>query len=374
MGVLTLLMLAVLVVAWRTVASSPVTSYDRLQLLPKKTEFRAALPDDLDGRSQCNTSSSDLRRSGQLLERFLSFFSPPTAPPNVTAVPPSPPSNRSTPIVLWHGLGQSCCDPDGVGRVKAILERVANAYVYSVRIGETTVDEVINSFFEPVNAQVEAACRQIASDPQLASGYHAVGFSQGGQFLRAVAQRCPDPPMKTLVTLGSQHQGIFGLPKCDLTFSLCKIIRSFIGMGVYTAISQSSSVPAQYWHDPLNPSGYANGSIFLADINNEGNVKNKTYKENLTKLEKFVMIKSLNDSVVVPVESQHFEFFDPSPDDVPGIAIKNLRKSRIYTEDWLGLKELDASGRLIFMEVQGDHLEFNANWFIQEVVLTHLVP
>lgn len=94
------------------------------------------------------------------------------------------------------------------------------------------------------------------------------------------------------------------------------------------------------------------------------------------------------DSVVVPVESQHFEFFDPckcdsfsmtlsltlvsdlttdpfcsaAPDDVPGIAIKNLRKSRIYTEDWLGLKELDASGRLIFMEVQGDHLEFNANW------------
>ena len=46
------------------------------------------------------------------------------------------------------------------------------------------------------------------------NGYHAVGFSQGGQFLRAVAQRCPDPPMKNLVTMGGQHQGVYGIPNC----------------------------------------------------------------------------------------------------------------------------------------------------------------
>lgn len=27
---------------------------------------------------------------------------------------------------------------------------------------------------------------------------------------RAVAQRCPDPPMRNLVTFGGQHQGVFG--------------------------------------------------------------------------------------------------------------------------------------------------------------------
>jgi palmitoyl-protein thioesterase len=39
---------------------------------------------------------------------------------------------------------------------------------------------------------------------------------QGGQFLRAVAQRCQHlgPRMHTLVTLGAQHQGIMGLPGC----------------------------------------------------------------------------------------------------------------------------------------------------------------
>ena len=40
----------------------------------------------------------------------------------------------------------------------------------------------------------------------LQNGYHAMGFSQGGQFLRAVAQKCPQG-MKTLVSFGGQHQG-----------------------------------------------------------------------------------------------------------------------------------------------------------------------
>ena len=34
-----------------------------------------------------------------------------------------------------------------------------------------------------VNKQVEMVCQKIATDPKLANGYHAVGFSQGGQFL-----------------------------------------------------------------------------------------------------------------------------------------------------------------------------------------------
>ena len=34
------------------------------------------------------------------------------------------------------------------------------------------------------------ACEIIANDPKLANGYHGLGFSQGGQFLRAVAQTC----------------------------------------------------------------------------------------------------------------------------------------------------------------------------------------
>jgi len=41
-----------------------------------------------------------------------------------------------------------------------------------------------------VNDQVAEACETLAADPQLADGFNAVGFSQGGQFLRALVQRC----------------------------------------------------------------------------------------------------------------------------------------------------------------------------------------
>ena len=55
-------------------------------------------------------------------------------------------------------------------------------------------------------------CNALAKDPLLKEGYNAVGFSQGGQFLRGLAQKCPEPPMKHLISVGGQHQG-------NITFS-----------------------------------------------------------------------------------------------------------------------------------------------------------
>lgn len=40
-----------------------------------------------------------------------------------------------------------------------------------------------HGFFMNVNKQVEEVCEKLRDDQRLASGYNAVGFSQGGQFL-----------------------------------------------------------------------------------------------------------------------------------------------------------------------------------------------
>lgn len=40
-----------------------------------------------------------------------------------------------------------------------------------------------SGFFLDANKQVDMACEAIAEDPRLRDGYHAVGLSQGGQFL-----------------------------------------------------------------------------------------------------------------------------------------------------------------------------------------------
>ena len=78
-----------------------------------------------------------------------------------------------------------------------------------LQIGASANDDTLNGFFKPVNDQVDEVCQKISSDPNLKDGYNAIGFSQGGQFLRAVAQRCPHN-MRTLISVGGQHQGVYG--------------------------------------------------------------------------------------------------------------------------------------------------------------------
>jgi palmitoyl-protein thioesterase len=141
----------------------------------------------------------------------------------------------STPVVLWHGMGDSCCNPLSMGSIVNLIKKtLPNTYVHSLRIGnnieEVTIfnlirnlhynkcclflkKDTLNGFFMSVNDQITLACKLISADNNLTNGYNAIGFSQGGQFLRAVAQRCPTPPMLNLISIGGQHQGVYGFPR-----------------------------------------------------------------------------------------------------------------------------------------------------------------
>ena len=137
-------------------------------------------------------------------------------------------------------------------------------------IGSNIIVDMESGFFRDTNRQVREVCEMIANDPELQDGYNAIGFSQGGQFLRAVAQRCPNPPMKNLVTVGAQHQGVFGFPLCpgEMVF-FCDIVRDLLSYGAYVEFVQDILVQAQYWHDPLQFDTYVEKSKFIAEINNE---------------------------------------------------------------------------------------------------------
>ena len=90
---------------------------------------------------------------------------------------------------------------------KELKNQLPNVYVHSLMIGNNAEEDYKNSYFMSVDKQIEIACNLIKNDPCLhKKGYHAIGFSQGSQFLRAVAQKCPQG-MKTLISLGGQHQG-----------------------------------------------------------------------------------------------------------------------------------------------------------------------
>ncbi|XP_042233701.1 palmitoyl-protein thioesterase 1-like isoform X2 [Homarus americanus] len=272
--------------------------------------------------------------------------------------------DKPTPLVIWHGMGDTCCFFFSMGHIeKLVMQRIPGIYVRSLMIGSNIIADEEHGYFGNVNDQVEEVCNKLANDTELQGGYHAMGFSQGGQFLRAVAQRCPEPAMHNLITFGGQHQGVFGLPNCAPDDQFCEEMRRLLDLGAYIDWIQNSLVQAQYWHDPLHAEDYCNKSIFLADINNE-KVVNEKYRENLNKLDNFVMVKFLADSMVVPVESEWFGFYTPGQD----VEVLPLQQTQLYIEDRLGLKEMDETGKLHFLTQDGDHLDFTDEWFLEEIV------
>ncbi|KAE8624671.1 hypothetical protein XENTR_v10006020 [Xenopus tropicalis] len=261
--------------------------------------------------------------------------------------------------------GDSCCNPFSMGAVKKMVEeQIPGIYVLSLEIGNSIPEDMKNSFFLNVNEQVDGVCKELAQNPNLKNGYNSMGFSQGGQFLRAVAQRCPSPPMKNLISIGGQHQGVYGFPRCPGEIShMCDLIRKLLNYGAYTREVQDYLVQAEYWHDPINEEQYRNGSIFLADINQERHV-NVSYKQNLQLLEKFVMVKFLNDTMVDPPDTEWFGFYRPGQSK----ETITLQESNLYMEDRLGLKEMEKAGRLVFLGVEGNHLQFSKEWFNKNII------
>ncbi|RUP08314.1 palmitoyl protein thioesterase-domain-containing protein [Jimgerdemannia flammicorona] len=105
--------------------------------------------------------------------------------PSHAAYADKPPAYK--PVVLWHGMGDSCCNPESMGKIKSTIEQLLpGTYVYSVRIGDTDKDDQNSGFFGNLNQQVDQVCQQLRENKKLRDGFNAVGFSQGGLFLRYV--------------------------------------------------------------------------------------------------------------------------------------------------------------------------------------------
>lgn len=252
-----------------------------------------------------------------------------------------------------------------MGSIKRMVEsKIEGVYVRSLMIGNNIVEDTENGFLMNANDQVSQVCQKLAADEKLKNGYNAMGFSQGGQFLRAVAQKCPEPPMLNLISFGGQHQGVYGFPRCPgESVVLCDYMRKLLNMGAYNSFVQKHLVQAEYWHDPLDEAKYRNASLFLAEINQENKV-NPDYKTNLMKLKNFIMVKFAEDTMVDPKETEWFGFYKPGQ----GKELNTLQESTLYIEDRLGLQEMDKAGKLHFLTANGNHLQFTQEFFNEQIM------
>jgi palmitoyl-protein thioesterase len=267
------------------------------------------------------------------------------------------------PLVVWHGMGDTCCFPFSIGGlIKTIQKHAPGLYVQSIEVGNSIEEDELNGFFMNVNNQIDMVCKNLSANENLKQGFNSMGFSQGGQFLRALVQRCPGITMRNLISVGGQHQGVYGFPHCNGNETLCDIVRKLLNIGAYVGFIQDFLVQAEFWHDPLNEAEYKKKCVFLPDINQE-NTFNADYKDRLSKLTNLILVKFTEDTMVQPRESEWFGFYKPGQNK----EMYTLFESDLYTKDLLGLKGLNDTGRLHFLAAPFDHLQFTEQWFFDNL-------
>ena len=271
--------------------------------------------------------------------------------PNAHLTTPSPP----LPLVIWHGLGDNY-DADGLKSVGELAQAThPGTYVYNIRLSDDASADRTASFLGNLSLQLSDVCIALATHPVLskARAIDALGLSQGGIFLRGYVERCNNPQVRSLVTMGSPHNGIAKFKACEPTDWLCQGALGLVRTNTWSDFVQSRVVPAQYYRDGESEfENYLNHSNFLADINNERSAKNAAYRSNLTKLRHLAMYLFSEDTTIIPKESAWFQEVNSTSG-----AVTPLQKRPLYIEDWLGLKELDDAGRLQFRTAEGRHMQ-----------------
>ncbi|OQN97890.1 hypothetical protein B0A48_16201 [Cryoendolithus antarcticus] len=274
------------------------------------------------------------------------------------------PAPSPLPLLIWHGLGDKFSNP-GLLSIGDLAEAThPGTKVHYIRVADTPELDQRGTFFGNISAQLDDVCASLveelgASKRGKGVRVDALGFSQGGQFLRGLVERCPAVSVRSLVTFGSQHNGIAEFQHCGTWDLLCKGAVAVVGGNAWTDTVQSSIVPAQYYREINQTTGlgseeYLLHSHFLADINNERVLKNEVYKERMAALESFVMYVFEEDTTVVPKESGWFAEVNATSGDVTP-----LRERVMYNEDWLGLRELDEKGGLVLRNTTGKHMELD---------------
>eukprot|EP00475_Leptophrys_vorax_P031754 TRINITY_DN482_c0_g1_i1.p1 TRINITY_DN482_c0_g1~~TRINITY_DN482_c0_g1_i1.p1 ORF type:complete len:290 (-),score=81.46 TRINITY_DN482_c0_g1_i1:50-919(-) len=256
------------------------------------------------------------------------------------------------PVVLMHGLGDAGTNSGMQSLAKSISTKYPGLYSTAVSVADG-----LSSYFELMEAQLQDFVKVVRSDANLANGFNLVGISQGGLLVRAYVERYNDPPVHNLISICGPQSGVGTCPEGTPDF-LC----SFFASGPYTA----SLSFAGYWKDVTDEATYLKESPFLADINNERAQKNQTYKDNMLKLNKYVLIKALNDTVIYPGESEWHGFW--AWGDSTKSKIVEMRDTEAYSGDWIGLKTLDQQKKLDLLSFEGEHIRFTQQFWDEQVM------
>ncbi|WOO85888.1 Palmitoyl-protein thioesterase 1 [Vanrija pseudolonga] len=289
------------------------------------------------------------------------------APAQQAPLQPPAPAASPRPLVIWHGLGDTAHSEGMDAFAERVRELYPGIYVHNVVAPRdaSSSEESRAGWWGSAVGLGEDVCEQLSEIDELAGGFDAIGFSQGGLFIRYYAQYCNDPPVRNLITFGSPHFGIAALIPCpDPPTVACTLAARAAKAGIYTGWAQRNLIQAQYYRDPARLDEFLLANQFIRALNGEGGLDDDgepTGREHgglgLGQVENVVAIAFDEDETVVPGLSAHWATIDTNN----ASTVVPLKEQQLYQDDLIGLRALDKKGRLHLLTCPGRHMEIGGD-------------
>ena len=263
------------------------------------------------------------------------------------------------PIAVFHGIADGC-EWKNTSMLVNDLKRDLGVHVECIEVGNGFWD----SMMKPIDQQVELACESIKSNPNFQDKFSILGISQGTLIGRYIIEKCDiKGQVMRYMSFDGPQMGVGFIPKINCG-TFCDWI---VNLTVPMAYKFKDTIaPMEYLKYKYDRSYYDEHDVFLKMLNNDYEKyedRDQEIYRRFTSLEKVKLIKSREDSVIVPRESSWFEFFDKD-----GKTIIPLVESDFYIQDYIGLRKLIEEGKVTFTEFAEEHVLYHIKEYQEEIV------
>ncbi|XP_013200454.1 lysosomal thioesterase PPT2 homolog [Amyelois transitella] len=261
------------------------------------------------------------------------------------------------PLVLIHGVMTGSASMEMI--MYRIKEKHPDTIIYNVNRfeGWSSLESMWHQVLEIGNDVANIS----AKHPE---GINIIGYSQGGLIARGIIQTFANVTVDTFISLSSPQAGQYGAGFLHLVFP--GLVKDTVYELFYSKVGQHTSV-GNYWNDPYHQTLYESYSVYLPYINNHlTSAESGNFKSNLLRLKKLVLIGGPDDNVITPWQSSQFGYYSGNE------TVIEMKEQAIYTEDRIGLRKLDETGRLHVVTVPGvNHFSWHMN---VTIVDNYLLP